>query len=182
MPGSAPASVATICEPSSCTSNQPFWKAGSAWTLGWRPSPSIGAMRMPFAAIAAGRAPVPSSSLSTSSVAAFSVLTLRSSGGRIASAEPSSTQRSPKFSSSSGAHQSGQSAFTAGGAASSLLWEIAASSADVSGGGANLSPSSAAPSFCGVSLHSSSRAPMAMARGVSSPRSQPAERLRRSAS
>ena len=50
----SPASSATICEPSSCTSNQPFWKDGSACTLGCRPAPSIGAMRMPWWRVAVG--------------------------------------------------------------------------------------------------------------------------------
>ena len=82
----ARSSAATICEPSSCTSNQPFWNAGSACTLGWRPSPSIGAMRMPWGADRWARRrsrPGPRAPVARS---AFSVLTRRSSGGRAASA------------------------------------------------------------------------------------------------
>ena len=83
MPAAAPASSAATCEPSSCTSNQPFWKAGSAWTLGWRPAPSIGGMRMPCGASRSAAAPMPASSARMRSRSAFSVLTRRSSGGRV---------------------------------------------------------------------------------------------------
>ena len=119
MPGAAPASSATTCEPSSCTSNQPFWKAGSACTLGWRPEPSIGGMRMPLGASASARPSCRTVRSSTRSRSAFSVLTRRSSGGLAERPAASATQSSPKASSSSGAHQSGQSARISAGASSS---------------------------------------------------------------
>ena len=58
MPGMAPASSAASCEPSSWTSNQPFWKAGSACTLGCRPCPGDRRNAEPCGASAVAAAPV----------------------------------------------------------------------------------------------------------------------------
>ena len=89
-----PTASAASCEPSSCTSMAPLIKSSSAWMPGLRAS-APSSMRRPSGDHGVGCAPRWASDGSIFSRLAFSVLTRRSSGARLAIAVASATRSSP---------------------------------------------------------------------------------------
>ena len=179
--GPAPDKSAAICEPSSWISNHPAWKAASACRFGVRCAPDGGGTRMPMGEIGHGAAPNGSSAFRTFSCVDFRVLTRRSAGARRAIASPSATALPPNCAENDGQSHSGMSARAASGASAMSRVRPARSASD-KGGGECSAPSQAAmtasaeiPSACGA-------APIASARGPSSPSAQASEARRRRAS
>ena len=96
LPFTSPAEAAAICEPRSCTSNQPLENCGIVSTAPERVMGSSAGMRSAVGSRSTGSARSELSAFSVRSGSDFSRLTRRSTGARAASAAASSARAAPK--------------------------------------------------------------------------------------